>query len=167
MMHEMVMQLRPILCQFPLDYQNQTLQLQHLIVFKIDEVEQSTHLSFLAAKGCGEWFNDKNKFHEEWQDVKQFLLKDAQHTYLFHFSETLPELLHTPFWGIAVRPTQWVIRRSKDDVQLMAKFEGHPQSIVNGFEILNIHFKQPLQLVVKVKPHHLPSLNWKFKLCNN
>jgi hypothetical protein len=167
MMHDMVMEIKPILCQFPLHIQNQTLQLDHQFVFKIDVFENNTHLSFLAAKGNVEWFNTKSMFTEMWQVSRLFLLKDARHTYLFDFSNKLPETLHTPFCGVAVRSTEWVIRQLKDEVQLLAKFEGHPQVILNGFEKLDIQLISPFQLLVHLKPFHLPSINWEFQLCNN
>jgi hypothetical protein len=167
MMHDMVMEMRPILCQFPIHIQNQTLQLDQQVVFKIDVFENNTYIKFLAAKGYVDWFKDKSMLQEMWQESRLFLLKDTHHTYLFDFSKSLPETLHTPFWGIAVRSTQWVIRQLKNEAQLLAKFEGHPQVVLNGFETLHIELTSQFKLMVKLKPYLLPSLNWEFKLCNN
>jgi hypothetical protein len=167
MMYDMVLEMRPILCQFPLHVEQQSLKLDEQLVFKINYLENNTHLGFLAAKGNAEWFNDKSMFKKMWQESRLFLLKDAEHTYLFDFSNSLPETLHTPFWGVAVRSTEWVIRQLHDEVHLFAKFQGHPQLVLDGFEKLDIQFLSSFQLLVQLKPYHLPSINWEFQLCNN
>ncbi len=160
---EMANALGPLICSMPSVYQSSlnvdAVFLEKFPILKMSHVSQGLRLAVWEAIDDGEWIKGKHSLLM----FRDYLATDFHHVYLF--SDSVPKELQLPFFLIPVRFKEYQIRFRQGSYQLMVHHQGVPQVLADGFEYLDLQWKNPLSIGVNVKISHLPSLHWIQKIC--